>query len=338
MIGRVRAATIPEGGFVTVPRHVYAFQYRGIRNRLQSVMLFTGLVLLCSALGWLLWGVPGLVWLGILAVLVMLIGPRVSPHLVLRMYHARRLTDWEAPDLITMARQLARRADLAFVPALYYVPSRVANAFTVGTRDDAAIAVTDGLLRNFTVRELQGVLAHEIGHVRRNDGLVMAMADIASQMVNIMSWIGIFLLLINLPLLLMGILRIPWLAILLLVFAPTLSSLLQLALSRTREFEADLEAVRLTGDPRGLASGLSKIEQLSRSWFERIFLPGRRVPEPSMLRTHPATEQRIKRLLEMEADLGRPEHRNADRTLPAFDHPPARFVAHPRWHFTRFWF
>ncbi len=92
-----------------------------------------------------------------------------------------------------------------------------------------------------------------------------------------------------------------------LVFAPTLSALLQLALSRTREFEADVEAVRLTGDPHGLISGLEKLERLSGNWFERVFMSGRRVPEPSLLRTHPSTTERIRRLLQLEEELVR-EH------------------------------
>ncbi len=182
------------------------------------------------------------------------------------------------------------------------------------------------------------MLAHEMGHVRRNDGWIMGMADIVSQMVNVMSWIGFFLLVINLPMLLLGIFPVPWLAILILILAPTLSSLLQLALSRTREFDADLEAVRLTGDPRGLASGLAKLERLSRSWFERIFLPGRRIPEPSLLRTHPVTEERIKRLQELEESLEQNPCTGEDCPLPAFNHPPASFISQPRWHFSRFWF
>ena len=315
-----------------------AYTYQGIRNRLQSIMLFGGLVLLCSLVGWLIWGTAGLVWLGILTCFILLVGPRVSPSLVLRMYHARRLTDWDAPVLIRMTRDLARQAGLSFVPALFYIPSQVANAFTLGTRDDAAIAVTDGLLRNFSTREIRGVLAHEMGHVRRNDGWVMGMADIVSQMVNIMSWIGFFLVVINLPMLLLGVFPIPWLAIFILILAPTLSSLLQLALSRTREYEADLEAVRLTGDPRGLASGLAKIERLSRSWFERILLPGRGIPEPSILRTHPVTEERIKRLLDLEGTVGQKPGEGEDFPLPAFNQPPPTFIAQPRWHFSRFWF
>ncbi len=137
-----------------MPQNHDAFVLHEIRNRVQSVLLIAGLVFLCSVVGWLIWGISGLVWLGILAVVILLIGPRVSPPLVLRMYHAKRLTDWDAPVLVRMTRELARRAGLNFVPALYYIPSHVANALTVGTRDNAGIALTDGLLRNFTTREI----------------------------------------------------------------------------------------------------------------------------------------------------------------------------------------
>jgi len=133
--------------------------------------------------------------------------------------------------------------------------------------------------------------------------LVMNLADSVTRLVNIMALIGKILLLIHLPLFLFRGYQIPWLMITILVLAPHISALLQLALSRTREFDADLEAVKLTGDPGGLASGLQKFERLSDSWFDRLFLKGSPVPELSWLRTHPATEERIRRLLELERVL-----------------------------------
>ncbi len=315
------------------------FRRHEFRNAIHSLLLMGTMIALGSVLGWLIWGLFGVFLTAITAVVMVLIGMRMSPRLVLRMYRARRLTEYEAPTLIGMVSQLSQHAGLSIMPDLYYIPSSIANAFTVGSGDEAAIAVTDGLLRSFNLRELKGVLAHEISHVAGNDGYVMGLADSVSQLVNIMSWIGQILLLINLPLFLMGPYQIPWLLIILLIFAPTISSLLQLALSRTREYEADLDAARLTGDPRGLASGLAKLERLSSNWFERIFLPGRRVPDPSLLRTHPPTEERIRRLLELEKDLAEQE-RDHDHgpLLPDLHRTPVGVIRKPRWHSSRFWY
>ncbi len=301
------------------------------RNLVHSVVLIISMMALSAVLGWMVAGVVGLIGLAVVGVTVLLAGPRVAPSLILRMYGARRISDYEAPQLIHLLRGLSREAGLHRVPEM-------ANAFTVGGREKGAIAVTDGLLRNFTLREMQGVLAHELSHLTNNDGFVMSLADSFNQMVNTMSWVGQLLLIFNLPLFLMGAYQVPWLLIFVLIFAPTFSALLQLALSRTREFEADLEAARLTGDPRGLASALAKLHKLSDNWFERLFLPGRGVPEPSLLRTHPLTEQRIQRLLEIESDMAREHEEGQEDWIGDFLSSRAPILAQPRWRMNRFWY
>ncbi|WP_240992081.1 zinc metalloprotease HtpX [endosymbiont of Riftia pachyptila] len=248
-----------------------------------------------SLLGWVLWGVDGIFWLLLLGFVLLLFNPVASPWLIMRMYRATRLTSVKAPTLDSTLRELAHRAGLHRVPELFYVPSPMVNAFTVGSRNEAVIAVTDGLLRSLDTRETVGVLAHEVSHIRNNDMWVMGMADLFSRLTSLLSLLGQFLLLLNLPLIVMSNVSINWFAILLLIFAPNLSALAQLGLSRTREYEADLSAARLTGDPEGLANALVKIEQRSGSLLERLFLPGRRIPEPSLLRTHPPTKERVRR-------------------------------------------
>jgi heat shock protein HtpX len=314
------------------------FTRHEVRNIVHSVILIGTMMILAGLLGWLIWGMIGLVLLTVFSVFVLLVGTSVSPHLVLRMYGARPIIEYEAPSLIQLLRKLSQQAELPATPQLYYIPSQIANAFAVGAGERGAIAVTDALLRNFSLREVQGVLAHELSHLRSNDGWVMGLADSMSQMVNIMSWIGQILLLINLPLFLMGPYQIPWLLVILLMLAPTISALLQLGLSRTREFQADLEAVRLTGDPRGLASGLAKLERLSGTWFERILMPGRRVPEPSLLRTHPPTEERINRLLKLEQDLLREHPDEHEDWLGEWLRGRGPISTQPRWHVSRFWY
>ncbi len=309
------------------------------RNWWHSFLLIGSMVVLCSALGWLIAGLVGLIWLVAVAAFVMLIGPKVSRQWVLKMYRARRLSEQEAAVLIRIVRELAHKAGLSRIPELYYLPSHMINAFTVGTRETAAIGVTDGLLRSLNLRELTGVLAHELSHVAGNDGWVMGLADMMSQLVYYMSWAGWILLFVNLPLVLTGAYQIPWLFIILLILAPAVSIRLQLALSRTREYEADLDAVKLTGDPGGLAAGLAKLERLRRgSLFERIFFPGRRVPEPSDLRTHPSTDDRIKHLRELESALKDKPVEQDEALLTDIDWAPVHALRRPRWHISGFWY
>lgn len=288
-----------------------------LRNLAHSVLLLGGMVLLLSACTWLVFGGEGLVWALVGWAIALFISPRVSPRLVLEMYRARPILPQDLPVAFEILRELARRAGLPRAPALYYVPSSTLNAFTVGSREDAAIAVTDGMLRALDRREFAGVLAHEISHVRNNDLWVMSLADTVSRLTGLMSITGIFLLFVNLPLILVEGRGVPWLLVALLIFAPTIGSLLQLALSRAREFDADLDAAALTGDPLGLASALEKLDRYQGRAWERLFMPGRRIPDPSLLRTHPPIEDRIRRLLALHRSRPtRPFHEPLPFVLP----------------------
>ena len=171
------------------------------------------------------------------------------------------------------------------------------NAFAVGRRDNSVVAVTDQLIRALTARELTGVLAHEISHIRNEDLKVMALADTVSRFTSLMSTVGIVSLLFNITWMASGsAAQVPWLGVIVLLFAPTIGGLLQMALSRTREFDADLGAAMLTGDPDGLANALTKLEKAQGKVWENLILPGGRIPDPSILRTHPLTEARVARL------------------------------------------
>ena len=279
---------------------------RKAATSMHSLLLLVSMLGLLASLGWLVAGAGGLVAVFVSGVVFVLVGLRVSPALVLRLYHARPLSPPEAPTLFRVVTALAARAGLSRPPTLYYLPSRVVNAFAVGRDNDSAICLSDGLLQALNQEELVGVLAHEISHIRNNDLWVMGLADAVRRFTRMLSWMGQLLLLLNLPKLILGADTFPWLLVLLLTGAPILSFLLQLALSRTREYDADLDAATLTGNPRGLANALAKMERLGGSWLERLLLSGRRRPEPSVFRTHPDTADRIRRLLELEAGR-RPE-------------------------------
>ena len=269
------------------------------RNLLHSVALVAALAGLLCLTSWLIWGFD--IALGVLGGVILAVAfqPTIPPSAIMSLYGARPHDPRAVPELGRIIGLLAQRADLPVAPDLYYLPSTTLNAFAVGSRNKAVVCMTDGLLRRLDLRELAGVLAHEISHIRNNDLRIMGLADLLTRFTTVMSYVGIFLLVLNLPLILTGSAHVPWLAVLLLIFAPTLGSLLQLGLSRAREYDADLDAAGLTGDPVGLARALEKLERYQGRFWEELIMPGRRIPEPSLVRTHPPTEDRIRRLLEL---------------------------------------
>lgn len=300
-------------------------------NRLQTALLVLTLLGIAAVAGSLLLGDGGL-WLALAAAgFTLLLEPAAASGLTLRLYGARPLYPDEAPDLWAVLRELAARAGLPAVPVPHYVPSGVVNAFATGSKHHAAIALTDGLLRSITPRELTGVLGHEIAHIANEDLRVMGLADSISRLTHLLALLGQLAIVLSLPALLLGVAEVNWPALLLLAVAPQLALLAQLGLSRGREFDADRLAAELTGDPHGLASALAKIERVSRSWRAWL-LPGWGNPEPSWLRTHPATAERIERLLELAPPPA----------MPPF--PSARFVPEvtvsprpPRWRTGGLW-
>ena len=270
-----------------------------LSNLLHSILLLSGMIILLSFLGWSIAGREGIKWMIFLGVVMVIIGPRVSPNLILMLYGARPLSRQEIPALFDIVERLSERAKLEHVPRLYYIQTDIPNAFTVGTKSNAIITVTAGLLKHLELREIIGVIAHEISHIQNNDMWIMNLSDVISRLTSIFSLTGQLLLLLNLPIMLITGYNIPWLPILILVFAPAINMLLQLALSRTREFDADLGAAILTGDPEALAMALAKMEKYQSNLLSKILFPGYKEPYPSLLRTHPETEERIKRLMSL---------------------------------------
>lgn len=281
-----------------------AERHQRVRNAVQSTLLLCCLVVAVGTPGWLLFGPAGLLWLLGLAVVVLLVRPRVPARTVLSVYGAQPLPYAAAPDLHEMLRELSARAGLPVVPALYYVASPVPNCFGLGPRRDPVLAVTDGLLRRLTRREFAGVLAHEIGHVRAGDTAVMTLSDTISRLAQGLSWLGLLGVLIALPLSFRGDWRLLPLAALLVVL-PVIVSLVQLALSRSREFEADLAAAHLTGDPEGLAAALEVLESSTGRLWERILVARAPAQDPLLLRTHPTTAERTRRLRQLEPPQAR---------------------------------
>jgi heat shock protein HtpX len=309
---------------------------RKLKNILHSVCIVLALLLLMAALGWLVAGSLGVKWTLLLSALLLFMSQRVSPQIILRMYRGRPL---QSPYLNQALQELARRGEVSFVPGLFYIPSQVLNAFSVGWGQSSAIAITDGLLRGLSRRELVAVLAHELSHIRNKDLWVLNLADVFSRVTSSFSFAGLLLLLINLPLLVMQEHSIPWVFILILVFAPSISALLQLALSRSREFDADVDAAVLSGDPQGLAQALLKMEKVQQGIWARIFFPGYRQRQPSMLRTHPQTQQRVQELLDLKQEhLPWPALHEVISSNEVLPRDLAQVLKPPIWRPGGFWF
>ena len=310
------------------------------QNNIQTFALLGGIALLLAVPVALIWGPIGLAFVAGLVGVTFLGARQVPPELIMRAYQARPVTADAAPGLVHILDVLSERAALKERPALFVIPSLTLNAFATGSPGHAAIGITEGLVRKLSMQELAAVLAHEISHIRNNDLTVMAIADIASRIVQGMSYAAVFLLAINMVSLLVdGEASISWLAILILYLAPVLSSLMQLALSRTREYDADLEAAVLTGDPSWLISALQRLERQTGAFWEDLMfpVPGRRTPQPSLLRTHPPTAERVARLkaLDNRRDLPRIDVREAPYISVVSAGPIAM---RPRYRFPGIWY
>lgn len=270
------------------------------RNLLQSAFLLAGLFGLLALSAFLLTGPDGVLWILIGGIVGLSLAPRLPTAVVMRYFGARRI---DSADILPVAKAVARlasKAGLSAMPALYYLPDPGMNSFAVGRRGDSAIVLTDGMLRGLSLREIVAVLAHEIAHISHNDLGIMQLADTVSRMTRIMAFVGLAIVVVSIPSALFGEGRVPWFGVLILISAPTLAGLLQFALSRTREFEADLEAVALTGDPAGLAIALGKVDRITNARWRRLILA--RGDQPSLLRSHPPTAERIERLRSLEGD------------------------------------
>ncbi len=266
-------------------------------------MLLAGFAALLALILWPEFG-NGAVVIALLAVAgIVVIATRVAPWTIMRIYGAR---PYEAGDLAQFDRitsELARRAGLRRAPRLFVVPSMLLSAFSVGSSQRFGIAVTEGLLRRLTMREVAAVLAREVAHAQRGDLFVLGIADVVSRCAQGLYYVGLALAALNVLRSITGAETVPWLSVLLLILAPILMTSLQLTLSRSREIEADRAAALLTGDPLGVASAISRLDSSPGSPLDDLMppVPARKVPLPSMLRYPPPAERRIPRLNTFQA-------------------------------------
>lgn len=273
---------------------------RRLYNAAQTLLLLISLALVLAIPGYLLAGTGGVLISLSMAALTAYLSRWMPARMILANAGAGLLQRHQAPRLYQVLDELYQRAGLQMAPQLYYAHSPDLNAFAVGDRHDGAIAVTDGLINALSLRQLAGVLAHEVTHLQHGDTRVMSMAAAMTRLTMWLATMAQITLLMMLPMILSGELTLPWLLLLAVAISPTASTLLQLALSRSREYKADLEAVAITGDPEALASALKVIERHHGAWLRSLF--GRQPPAwIGWLSSHPSPEERIRRVMAAEA-------------------------------------
>jgi len=274
----------------------------------QNFLPLVAMAAILGVCGWIVAGPYGMAGVlgGVLALI--LIGPKVSPELAMRIGHAIPLDPWQAPAPYHDVEQLARRYGLAAAPRLYLVTNQVPVVFSSGNRRESAVAVSTSAIEILSERELRAVMAHELAHVAADDIGLMRVANILGRITSFIATFGLLSILFGGLVLPEGSMttEIVWF----LALAPTSVSLLQLALLRRREYAADAVAAEISGDPVALAHALQKIERAARFTFKRMFGEAGAIELPTLLRTHPTTEDRIARLL--GTDRGR-----GDRPPPA---------------------
>jgi heat shock protein HtpX len=282
-------------------------------NYLRTAMLLAGLTALFMGIGFLIGGQSGMLIAFVFAAGMNLFSYWNSDRLVLSMHGAQEVDERIAPDLYRMVRDLAQRAGLP-MPRLYIMDNPQPNAFATGRDPEhAAVAVTTGLLRMLNRDELAGVIAHELAHVKNRDTLIMTITATIAGAISMLAQFGMFFgggqRDNNNHMGIIGTLAM-------VILAPIAAMLVQMAISRTREYAADRIGAEISGSPMSLASALAKISdiahQVENPTAERnpatahLFivnpLTGRGMD--SLFSTHPATENRIAALQQLAQQMG----------------------------------
>jgi len=274
-------------------------------NTLKTIILMGVLSAIIVSLGYVFGGRSGLTMAFIFAIGSNFFTYWFSAPLALKMNGAMPVSREEAPQLYQIVERLAERAKIP-VPSIYVIPTDAANAFATGRdTNHASVAVTEGIMRLLDWNELEGVLAHELSHVKNGDILITSIAAVLASVITMVAHYGMY----------WGSGRDdrdrgvnPLFAIVLMILAPFAAMLIQMAISRSREYEADASGARLCGKPLELAEALQDIEDMSRRApmqanpaFSSLYIIK---PDPmstitKLMSTHPPTADRIARLKQM---------------------------------------
>lgn len=280
-------------------------------NAIKTTALLAALTVLFILVGGMIGGEQGMLVALLLAGVMNFAAYWWSDRIVLRMYGAQEVTEAEAPEFVGVVRRLAQRARLP-MPRVYIIPTETPNAFATGRNPEhAAVAATEGILRILTPDELEGVMAHELGHVRNRDILISTIAATLAGAIMVLARMAQFSAFFG------GgrnseddeggaggILGL----IVLAVLAPLAAMLVQMAISRSREYQADAAGAQISRKPRALADALEKLEQAAQAMpmdahpsTAHLFIVNP-LTGGSLLRlfsTHPPVEERVARLRAM---------------------------------------
>lgn len=280
-----------------------------IKNSMRTVFLMALVGALFLLVGNVLGGQGGMVIAFIFAMLMNFFSYWYSDKLVLKMYRAKEVTRENAPQFYGMVEDLARRADLP-IPKVYIIPQQQPNAFATGRNpQNAAVAATQGILQSLNERELRGVMAHELAHIKNRDILTQTIVTAFVSAITMISQFAIFLPIGRGG----GDGPNPIVLLLTLILAPLAAGMLQAAISRTREFEADRVGAEICGSAESLANALKKIqasvqqmpmqasETAQRSTAHMFPVnPFSARGMSKLFSTHPDTNLRIQKLMNME--------------------------------------
>ena len=278
-------------------------------NTLKTVVLLTFLTVLLVFVGGAIGGRSGMIIAFGMALVMNFVSYWFSDKIVLSMYHAQPVTEAQAPDLYGSVRRLSQKAGLP-MPKVYIIPEQALNAFATGRNPEhGVVAVTEGILRALSREELEGVLSHELSHIKHRDILtgtiVATIAGAISMLAQMAQWAMLF----------GGGRRdddeggSPIVALVMMIVAPIAAMLVQMAISRTREYEADKGGAQIAGNPYGLVNALQKLEQAAQVVPMQDAKPATAhmfIVNPltgggimKLFSTHPPIAERVKRLREL---------------------------------------
>lgn len=284
-------------------------------NHVKTALLLAALTILLVLIGRALGGMQGMVIAFAVALVMNVVSYWYSDKIVLGMYRAQPLTPADSPDLYRMVERLCERANLP-LPKLYVLPDSHPNAFATGRDPNhAAVAVTEGLVRILDHNEVEGVIAHELAHIKNRDTLVTTVAatiaGAITMIANFAQYAAIF-----------GFGRSsddddggsnPLVMLVMIFVAPIAAMVLQLAVSRSREYLADRTGAEICGRPMALASALKKLEAMAQQHpmpaapaTAPLFIvnPLRFGGLQSLFSTHPSTADRVERLKRYAQEIG----------------------------------
>lgn len=278
---------------------------------LRTTLLLAAITALFMAIGYMLGGTGGIIIAFFIAAALNMFAYWNSDRMVLSMYGAREVDRQTAPGFYGIVEQLAANAELP-MPRVYIIDNPQPNAFATGRNpENAAVAATSGLLERLSHEEVAGVMAHELAHVRNRDTLIQTITATLAGAIGMLANFAFFFggSSRNNPFGIIGV-------ILIMIFAPMMAMLVQMAISRTREYEADRIGAEICGKPLWLASALERIEVAAQVTDNEpaeqhpatahmfIINPLHAHGVDSLFSTHPATRNRVQRLRELAGVAG----------------------------------